>query len=110
MTKKEIQLKRQLEAKKYVLKYQEQPEYYQRKTATLIALQIAFKELIEIQLEVNPNRLLKALDFALNNWINEPAISLDGKEEKTVALDQYTVLSNLGFDLVEELENKLIEQ
>jgi hypothetical protein len=108
MTKKEIQLRRQLERQKYVLEYHSDPEFYEIKTAALISLQIAFKELIEVQMKVNPNRLLKALDFALNNWINEPSISLDGLDTKESAIDQYTVLSNLGFEMVEQLESKLI--
>jgi len=108
MNKKLIVEKRKIERQKYILEYHSNPEFYEKKTACLISLQIAFKELVEIQMKVNPNSLLKNLDFALNNWINEPSISLAGPENKVSAIDQYTILSNLGFEMVEELEQKLV--
>lgn len=92
-----IKQKRQLERLKYVQEYQSNQQHYDVETSLLIAFQIPFLELIEEQMKVNPNFLLKRLHKALNEWCNE-VVYTNNNEEVT---NQYVDVSNLGFELVE---------
>ncbi len=97
MKQKEIQLKRQLEKLKYQQEYQSNPEYYESETALLISVQIALLDLIETQMCINPNFRLKRLHSALNEWNNEPVITLDGNKEKDSVVDEYSELTKVGY-------------
>lgn len=107
MTKKEIQLKRKLELQKYKLEYQSNQEHYDKETILMLALQQAYIERLEEQMKVNPNHLLKKLHFALNEWINEPVISIAMNEDKDDSINQLTQIVNLGYEAVEYLETKI---
>jgi hypothetical protein len=101
MNKKEIQLKRQLEKLEYANEYKSNPEYYECETALLISLQIPFLDLLETQMKVNPNYLLKRLYNALNDWNNEPVITLNEDKDKNNIVDEYSALANVGYRMLD---------
>jgi hypothetical protein len=101
MNKKEIQLKRQLEKLEYANEYKSNPDYYECETALLISLQIPFLDLLETQMKVNPNYLLKRLYNALNDWNNEPVITLNEDKDKNNIVDEYSALTNVGYRMLD---------
>ena len=101
MTKKEIKLKRQLEKLKYANEYKIDPEFYECETALLISLQIPLLDLIETQMKVNPNFRLKRLHSALNEWNNEPVITLADNKDKINVVNEYSELTNVGYRMLD---------
>jgi hypothetical protein len=101
MNKKLIVEKRKLEKLEYANEYKSNPEYYECETALLISLQIPFLDLIETQMKVNPNYLLKRLYNALNDWNNEPVITLSENKDKINVVDEYSSLTNVGYRMIE---------
>lgn len=101
MTKKEIQLKRRIEKLEFVNEYKSNPEFYECETALLISLQIPFLDLIETQMKVNPNYLLKRLHSALNDWNNEPVITLSENKDKIMVVNEYSNLANVGYRMLD---------
>lgn len=96
--------KRKIKNLEALKEYQSNTDYYNKQTAILVALQIPFLELVETQIKVNPNPLLKSLHFALQNWVNEPCYNSRNEE----VVQQYTELTNLAFKVVEEVSNSLL--
>ena len=101
MKKKLIVEKRKLEKLEYANEYKSNPEFYECETALLISLQIPFLDLIETQMKVNPNYLLKRLYNALNDWNNEPVITLSENKDKINVVDEYSSLTNVGYRMIE---------
>ena len=101
MTKQEIKLKRQLEKLKYANEYKSDPEFYECETALLISLQIPLLDLIETQMKVNPNFRLKRLHSALNEWNNEPVITLADNKDKINVVNEYSELTNVGYRMLD---------
>ena len=101
MTKKEIQLKRQLEKLEFQKEYNSNPSFYEAETALLISLQIPLLDLIETQMKINPNFRLKRLHSALNEWNNEPVITLSGNKDKDNVVNEYSELTNVGYRMLE---------
>jgi hypothetical protein len=112
MNAKAIQLKRQLEKLQYQKEYQSDPKFYEAETALLISMQIPLLDLIETQMKINPNFRLKRLHSALNEWNNEPVITLSGNKDKDSVVNEYSELTNVGyrmFDFGREVINKEFE-
>lgn len=101
MNKKLIVEKRKLEKLEYANEYKSNPEYYECETALLISLQIPFLDLIETQMKVNPNYLLKRLYNALNDWNNEPVITLAENNDKINVVNEYSGLTNVGYRMLD---------
>ena len=103
MNKAAIKIKRKLEQQKYINEYRSNKQHYLEQTTLLVCLQIPFLEIVEEQLKINANSKLKALHFALKNWVNEPIYS--GADADVV--QHYTNASNIGFECVELILEKI---